>query len=136
MAVAGAALFATCASAAASFLSVSATAYVWSYSNQLDVTTSAWYSDYSCTPTYSCDKNVNVEVVLHRGYSTYSPVVARKYGETGQYGSTVRTSFRLPNCKYIPRMSSQHYAVEINASAPDGSEQSTTRLVTQSSCAR
>ena len=98
----GAAVFACSASAYASFY-VSTSANVWSYSNTLDVNTSARYSDYSCTPSYMCDRNVLVEVVLHRGYSKYSPIVGRQYGQTGQYGSSVRTSFRLPHCRYIPR---------------------------------
>ena len=131
----GAAAFAGSASAYASFY-VSTSANVWSYSNTLDVNTSARYSDYSCTPSYMCDRNVLVEVVLHRGYSKYSPIVGRQYGQTGQYGSSVRTSFRLPNCRYIPRFRSQSYTVEVNAVAPDGTERSTMRMVTQYSCAR
>jgi hypothetical protein len=131
----GAAAFAGNASAYSSFY-VSASAYVWNYSNTLDVTTRASYADFSCTPSYACDKNVLVEVVLHRGYSKYSPIVGRQYGQTGQYGSSVRSSFRLPNCRYIPRFRSQAYTVEVNAVAPDGTERSTTRMVTQYSCAR
>ena len=131
----GAGAFAGNASAYGSFY-VSASAYVWSYSNTLDVTTRASYTDFSCTPSYACDKNVLVEVVLHRGYSKYSPIVGRQYGQTGQYGSSVRNSFRLPNCRYIPRFRSQPYTVEVNAVAPDGTERSTTRMVTQYSCAR
>jgi len=135
MAAVGAAAFAGNASAYSSFY-VSASANVWNYSNTLDVTTYARYSDYSCTPSYLCDRNVLVEVVLHRGYSKYSPIVGRRYGQTGQYGSSVRSSFRLPNCRYIPRFRSQAYTVEVNAVAPDGTERSTTRLVSQRSCAR
>jgi hypothetical protein len=131
----GAAAFPGSASAYSSFY-VYASANVWSYSNTLDVTTRASYTDFSCSPSYACDKNVLVEVVLHRGYSKYSPIVGRQYGQTGQYGSSVRSSFRLPNCRYIPRFRSQPYTVEINAVAPDGTERSTTRMVTQYSCAR
>jgi len=135
IAAVGAAALAGTASAYASFY-VSASANVWSYSNTLDVNTFARYSDYSCTPSYLCDRNVLVEVVLHRGYSKYSPIVGRQYGQTGQYGSSVRNSFRLPNCRYIPRFHSQPYTVEVNAVAPDGTERSTTRTVTQFSCTR
>src|SRR5262245_26150475 len=95
------AAFAGSASAYSSFY-VNASTYVWNYSNTLDVNTRASYSNYSCTPSYSCDRNVLVEVVLHRGYSKYSPIMGRQYGQTGQYGSSVRTSFRLPSCRYIP----------------------------------
>src|SRR5262245_53807531 len=101
VAAVGAAAFAGSASAYASFY-VTARTNVCGYSSTLDVTTYARYSDYNCTPSYSCDKNVLVEVVLHRGHSTYSPIVGRQYGQTGQYGSSVRTSFRLPNCRYLP----------------------------------
>jgi hypothetical protein len=133
-AVVGVAAFAGSASAYASFF-VSASTNVWNYSNTLDVNTYASYSDYSCTPSYSCDRNVLVAVVLHRGIGTYSPIVGRQVGQTGQYGSSVRTSFRLPSCRYIPRFSSQTYTVEVNAAAPDGTERQATRMVTQRSCA-
>jgi len=116
------------------FLSISS-AYIYSYSNNLDVRVSASYRDYDCTPSYSCDRSVIVEVVLHRGYSTYSPIVARRVAETGQYGSSVSASFRLPNCRYIRKYSSQPYVVEVNAVAPDGTEKSTSRLVSLRSCA-
>src|SRR5262245_19917716 len=113
LAVAATAVFAGSASAYSSFY-VYASTYVWNYSNTLDVTTNASYSNYSCTPSYSCDRNVLVEVVVHRGYSKYSPIMGRQYGQTGQYGSSVRMSFRLPSCRYIPRFRSQPYTVEIN----------------------
>jgi hypothetical protein len=32
---------------------------------------------------------------LRRGFSAYSPLMARAYDEIGQYGTSVRASFRL-----------------------------------------
>ena len=128
-------VFTPVASAYSSFFVSISSAYIYSYSNTLDVRVSASYRDYDCTPSYSCDRSVLVEIVLHRGYSTYSPVVSRKLGETGQYGGSASASFKLPNCRYIPKYSSQPYTVEVNAVAPDGSEKSTSRLVSLRSCA-
>ncbi|HXH34484.1 MAG TPA: hypothetical protein VNJ54_08750 [Plantibacter sp.] len=128
--------FAGTASAFTSFYVSISSAYIYSYSDTLDVSVSASYRDYDCTPSYSCDRNVLVEVVLHRGYGSYSPVVARKIGETGQYGSSVRASFKLPNCRFIPKYRSQPYTVEVNAVAPDGDEKSSSRMVSLRSCAK
>ena len=120
IAAVGVAAFASSASAYASFY-VSASANVWSYSNTLDVTTRASYTD-QLQAELRVRQDVLVEVVLHRGYSKYSPIVGRQYGQTGQYGSSVRSSFRLPSCRYIPRFRSQPYTVEVNAVAPDGTD--------------
>lgn len=51
------------------------------------------------------------------------------------YGSSVSASFKLPNCRYIPKYRSQPYTVEVNAVAPDGTEKSTSRMVSLRSCA-
>jgi hypothetical protein len=59
-----------------------------------------------------------------------------KVGETGQYGSSVGARFKLPNCRYIPKYRSQPYTVEVNAVAPDGTETSTSRMVSLRSCAQ
>jgi hypothetical protein len=136
VAAAAALCFAAAASAYVSFSLYVTSAYIWSYSNTLEVRVSASYRDYDCTPYYSCDRNVLVEFVLHRGYGTYSPVMARSYGETGQYGSSVSARFRMPDCRYLRKYTSQTYTVEVNAVAPDGSEKSTSRAVYLRSCAR
>jgi hypothetical protein len=81
--------FCGAASAYTSFTAYISSANVWTYGspNKLDVTGYASYRDYDCTPSYDCDRNVLVELELRRGYSSYGPVMARLYGETGQYGS-------------------------------------------------
>src|SRR5262245_18930861 len=81
-----------------SFSAYITSAYFWNYSNTLDVRASAYYRDSDCTPSYECDRDVVVEFKLVRGYSSYGPVVARTVSETGQYGSTLKASFRLPSC--------------------------------------
>jgi hypothetical protein len=124
------------ASAYTSFSLYVSSAYIWSYSNTLEVRASASYQDYDCSPSYQCDRNVMVEFVVHRGYGTYSPVVGRAYDQTGQYGSSATARFRMPNCRYLKKYSSQPYTVEVNAAAPDGSEKQTTRTVYLRSCAR
>jgi hypothetical protein len=126
------------AAAYTSFTAYVGSAYVWTYSstNKLDVSVYASYRDNDCTPSYECDRNVLVELELRRGYSSYGPVMARLYGETGQYGSSVRGSFRLPHCRFIPRYRSQSYTVTLTAVAPDGQEKTSRRTVTQRSCRR
>jgi hypothetical protein len=139
IAVVAASLFAAApASAYASFTSWVTSTNIWSHTtpNRLDVRGYASYRDYDCTPSYDCDRNVLVELELRRGYSSYGPVMARLYGETGQYGSYVRGSFRLPSCRFIPRYRSQSYTVTLTAVAPDGQEKTSRRTVTQRSCRR
>jgi hypothetical protein len=68
---------------------------------------------------------VLVEFTLHRGFGSYAPIVGRQQGETGQYGSSVRASFRLPSCRLIPRFQSVTYTVEVVAAAPNGDEKTT-----------
>jgi hypothetical protein len=126
------------ADAYTSFTAYISSANVWTYSspNKLDVRVHASYRDYDCTPSYDCDRNVLVEVELRRGYTSYGPVMARLYGETGQYSSSVSGSFRLPSCRFIPRYRSQSYTVTLTAVAPDGQEKTSRRTVTQRSCRR
>jgi hypothetical protein len=122
------------APAYASFSAWVSSATVWTYSNRLDVRGYASYSDYDCTPSYDCDRNVMVEFELRRGFSTYSPLMARAYDESGQYGTSVRASFQLPHCRMIERYRSQTYTVVMTAVAPDGQEKRSTRAVYQRSC--
>ena len=128
---------AAAASAAPFYTSFSAwvsSATAWTYTNRLDVRGYASYRDWDCTPSYQCDRNVQVEFELRRGFTAYGPLMARSYDETGQYGSSVETSFRLPSCRAIPRYRSQTYTVVMTAYAPDGDEKTSTRTVYQRSC--
>jgi hypothetical protein len=113
---------------------VSVSAYTLSYSGTLEIHGFASYRDYDCTPSYSCDRNVMTEFTVHRGYSTYSPIVGRAYDETGQYSSSISASFRLPSCRLIPKYSSITYAIEMVADAPDGSEKTATTYAYYRSC--
>jgi hypothetical protein len=137
-ALAAALLLAAPAAAYTSFSAYISGANVWTYSSpsKLDVSVYASYRDSDCTSSYYCDRNVLVELELRRGYSSYGPVMARLYDETGQYRSSVRGSFRLPSCRFIPRYRSQSYTVTMTAAAPDGREKTSRRTVTQRSCRR
>jgi hypothetical protein len=114
------------------FVSVSAT--TWSYNSTLQATAYASFHDYDCSPSYSCDHNVIVEFTLHRGFGSYAPIVGRLQGETGQYGSTVRATFRLPSCRLLPKYQSVTYTVEVVAAAPDGQEKTATTYAYLRSC--
>jgi hypothetical protein len=129
------------ASPAAAYTSFNAwisSANVWTYTNpnRLDVRGYASYRDYDCTPSYQCDRNVVVEFELRRGYSSYSPLMARAYDETGQYGSSAEASFRLPHCRFIARYRSQAFTIVMTAISPDGQEKTSRRTVYQRSCRR
>lgn len=113
---------------------VSASSYVLSYNSTLQATAYASYHDWDCTPSYQCDRNVYVEFVLHRGIGTYSPIVGRLQGQTGQYGSSVRATFRLPSCRLIPRYQSVTYTIEVIADAPDGEEKTAQSYAYLRSC--
>jgi hypothetical protein len=132
---AAACALAPAASAYTSFSVYITSAYAYSYSNTLSVRASAYYRDSDCTPSYSCDRNVLAEFTLHRGFSRYSPIMARAYDETGQYGLSLSAEFRLPSCRYIARYKSQTYTVVVNAVAPDGEERTSSRTVYVRSCA-
>ena len=113
----------------------SVSAYVLSYSGTLQVRGSASYRDYNCSPSYTCDRNVMVKFTVYRGYSTYSPIVGRAYGQTGQYGSTVSSTFRLPSCQVIPRYQSITYTIEMLAVAPNGQQKTARTYAYLRSCA-
>lgn len=114
--------------------SVSVSAYTLSYSNTLQIRGYASYRDYDCSPSYNCDRNVMVEFTVYRGYSTYSPIVGRAYGETGQYGSSVSANLRLPSCRFVPKYQSITYTIEMDAVAPDGSEKTARTYAYLRSC--
>jgi hypothetical protein len=116
-----------------SFL-LSASSFVYSYNSTLQSTAFASFHDYDCSPSYQCDRNVLVEFTLHRGFGTFAPIAGRQQGETGQYGSSVRATFRLPSCRLIPRFRSVTYTVEVVADAPNGDEKTTTNYVYLRSC--
>jgi len=113
----------------------SVSAYVLSYTGTLQVRGSASYRDYNCSPSYACDRNVMVKFTLYRGYSTYSPIVGRAYGQTGQYGSTVSSTFQIPSCRVIPRYQSITYTVEMLAVAPNGQQKTARTSAYLRSCA-
>jgi hypothetical protein len=113
---------------------VSVNAYVLGYSGVMQVSGFASYRDSDCSPSYSCDRNVLVEFTIYRGLSTYSPVVSRAYDETGQYGSSVRASFRLPSCRLIPKYKSITYTVAMLAVSPNGTEKRATSYAYHRSC--
>jgi hypothetical protein len=94
----------------------------------------ASYRDYGCSPSYRCDRNVLVEFELRRGYSSYSPLIARSYGQPGQYGSSAGASFQLPSCRFLERYRSQPYTIVMTAAAPNGQEKTSSRTVYQRSC--
>lgn len=115
------------------YVSVSS-AYYYSYKSTIDVRGSASFRDYDCTPSYQCDRDVVGEFKLVRGYSAYGPVIARAYDETGQYGSTLKASFRVQSCRYIAKYKSATYTVVLTAEAPNGDEKKATRTVYVRSC--
>jgi hypothetical protein len=122
--------------AAQSFTSFALSAYstIYSYNSTLQATANAYSHDYDCTQSYQCDRNVLVEFTLHRGFGSYAPIVGRLDGETGQYGSSVRATFRLPSCRLIPRFQSVTYTVEVVAAAPNRDEKTTNSYAYLRSC--
>jgi hypothetical protein len=113
----------------------SVSAYVLSYSGTLQVRGYASYRDYNCSPSYSCDRNVMVKFIVHRGYSTYSPIVGTAYAQTGQYGTSVSSTFRVPSCRMIPRYQSVTYTIEMLAVAPNGQQKTARTSAYLRSCA-
>src|SRR5947209_5184671 len=69
-----------------SFFAYLTSAFYFSYSGSISVDGYASYRDYDCEPTYNCDRNVDVEFELRRGYGTYGLLIGRRYTSTGQYG--------------------------------------------------
>ena len=122
--------------AAQSFTSFTLSAYstIYTYNSTLQTSAYASFHDYDCSPSYQCDSNVLVEFTLHRGFGSYAPIAGRVQGETGQYGSSVRATFRLPSCRLIPRFQSVTYTVEVVAAAPNGDERTTNSYVYLRSC--
>ena len=92
----------------------------FSYSGSISVSSYASFRDYQCYPSYQCDQNVIVQLELRNGFGSFGRLVARMTGETGQYGSSVRATFRVPACRYIPRGRTVTYTVLMRAAAPNG----------------
>jgi hypothetical protein len=113
----------------------SVSAYVLSYSGSLQLHGYANYRDYSCSPSYSCDRNVMVQFRVHRGYSIYSPIVGRAYAQTGQYGSSASATVGVPSCRMIPRYQSITYTIEMPAVAPNGQQKTAQTYAYLRSCA-
>jgi hypothetical protein len=113
----------------------SVSAYVLSYTGTLQVNGYASYRDYNCSYSYSCDRNVMVRFTVYRGYSTYGVIVARTYGQTGRYGSSVSSSFRIPTCRMVPRYQTVTYTIEMVAVAPNGQQRTSTTSAYLRSCA-
>ena len=104
-------------------------------SARINVNGYASFRDYDCTPSYACDRNVFASFTVHRGLSRYSPRVASWTDATGQYGTSMRHTFRVPRCGVIPRYQSVTYTVYMQAVAPNGQERSAQTYVYLRSCA-
>ena len=125
LAVVLASLLATAAPASAhsesqSFTSfhASVSAYSLSSIGQISVNGYASFRDYDCSPSYACDRSVFASFTVHRGLSRYSPRVASWTDETGQYGTSLRQTVRVPRCSVIPRYRSITYTIYMRAIAP------------------
>jgi len=121
-------------SAFTSFFAYLTSTLYFSYSGSISVGGYASYRDYDCEPTYNCDRNVDVEFELRRGYGTYGLLIGRRYASTGQYGSSVYTSFRVPTCKQLQTGTTAVVTVVMTALAPDGEEKTSYRPVYLRSC--
>ena len=113
----------------------SVSAYPLSSLGQINVNGYASFRDYDCTPSYACDRNVLASFTVHRGLSRYSPRVASWTDQTGQYGTSMRHTFRVPRCGVIPRYQSVTYTIYMQAVAPNGQERSAQTYVYLRSCA-
>jgi hypothetical protein len=109
-------------------------AFYYSYSGSINVSSYASFRDYECQPSYACDKNVMVQMELRNGFGSFGRLVARTAGQTGQYGSSVSTTFRVPACRYIPKGRTVTYTVLMSAVAPNGSVKTDQRYVYARSC--
>ena len=114
---------------------VPVSAYPLSSIGQISVNGYASFRDYDCTPSYACDRNVFASFTVHRGLSRYSPRVASWTDETGQYGTSLRQTLRVPRCSLIPRYRTITYTIYMRAVAPNGEERSAQTYVYLRSCA-
>ena len=106
----------------------------FSYSGSISVSTYASFRDYQCYPSYQCDQNVIVQLELRNGFGSFGRLVGRTTGQTGQYGSSVRATFRVPACRYIPKGRSVTYTVLMRAVAPNGDVKTDQTYVYARSC--
>jgi hypothetical protein len=105
-----------------------------SYSGLISVSTYASFRDYQCYPSYQCDQNVIVQLELRNGVGSFGRLVGLTTGQTGQYGSSVRATFRVPACRYIPKGRTVTYTVLMRAVAPNGDVKTDQGYVYARSC--
>lgn len=128
---------ATTATAASTYYSFSAwisSSFYYSYSGSIAVTGYARFQDYDCSPSYQCERNVFAEFELRQGYGRFGRLVSRAYDETGQYGSYMRVTFRVPACRSIPRGRTIIYTALMEAVAPNGAVKTDQRYIRARSC--
>jgi hypothetical protein len=117
-----------------SFYARVSSALYFAYSGSISVSSYASFRDYQCYPSYDCDQNVVVQLELRNGFGSYGRLVGRTTGETGQYGSSVHATFRVPACRYIPKGRSVTYTVQMRAVAPNGDVKTARSYVYARSC--
>jgi hypothetical protein len=117
-----------------SFSAWISSAFYYSYSGSINVSGYASFRDYQCYPSYQCDQNVIVQTELRNGFGSFGRLVARTAGQTGQYGSSVSATFRVPACRYIPKWRTVTYTVLMTAVAPNGAVKTDQRYVYARSC--
>ena len=81
-----------------SFFAHISNAFYFSYSGSISVSSYASFRDYQCYPSYDCGHNVIVQLELRNGFGSFGRLVGRATGQTGQYGSSVSATFRVPAC--------------------------------------
>lgn len=100
----------------------------------LYVTAHAFYNDPRCASSAACDRNVlGLFQVLRTGSGAYASVIDMRQAETGQGFSALAVWLNVP-CNTIPSGTRGSYQVNLEAIAPDGEDQSTTRTVSIASC--
>jgi hypothetical protein len=117
-----------------SFYARVSSALYFSYSGSISVSGYASFRDYQCYPSYDCDQNVIVQLELRNGFGSFGRLVGRMTGQTGQYGTSVHATFRVPACRYIPRGRSVTYTVLMRAVAPNGDVRTGQSYVYARSC--
>ena len=123
--------------ASSSYVSFSAwisSPFYSSYSGSISVSGYASFRDTDCYPSYQCDRDVFAEFELRRGYGSFAPLVGRASDTTGQYGSSLRASFRVPACRSIPKYKTVTYTLLMEAVAPNGDTKTDRRYIYARSC--
>lgn len=117
-----------------SFSARISSALYFSYSGSISVSGYASVLDTDCYPYYQCDRDVFAEFELRRGFGSFAPLVGRASDETGQYGSSLRASFRVPACRSIPKYKTVTYTLLMEAVAPNGATKTDRRYIYARSC--